>query len=77
MLFMTAVSLGLAACALRSALAIMFAPLALVSIFGFSALFAQGSVSVIDLLIAFGGLNAGLITALGAHLLVATRRGSA
>jgi hypothetical protein len=76
-LFLTAVSLGLAAGALRSAFAILLAPLALVTLYALAAAFAPGPVSLIDLLLAIAGLNAGLIATVLALMLVAARRHTA
>jgi hypothetical protein len=73
-LFLTALSLGLAAGALRSAPAIVLAPLALLTLFGLAAIFAPGPVSVIDLLLAIAGLNAGLIATVCALVFITARR---
>ncbi len=70
-LFLTAVSLGLAAGTTRKAVAIVLSPLLLIAVFGLAAMVSAGGVSFIDLLIAIAGLNVGLICVLGAMLLAA------
>lgn len=74
MLFLIAASIGLCAGMMRSAFSIAFIAFLIVAMFGLATVVSPGPTSLIDLLVAVLGYNAGLINFIAGLLVVRSLR---